>query len=76
MQFQHGDISTVTLPEVTFDVILGLDAWCHIPQRALFLHQCAALLRPLGRLAFYDPVVCQPLPAELPVGHIFCFRGT
>jgi hypothetical protein len=45
-------------------VILGLDAWCHIPQRALFLHRCAVLLRPLGRIAFYDHVVCQPMPAE------------
>lgn len=64
VQFRHGDIATLTLPEATFDVILGLDAWCHIPQRALFLHRCATLLRPLGRLAFYDHVVCQPMPAE------------
>jgi cyclopropane fatty-acyl-phospholipid synthase-like methyltransferase len=64
VQFQCGDIATVTLPEAAFEVILGLDAWCHIPQRALFLQRCAALLRPLGRIAFYDHVVCQPLPAE------------
>jgi sarcosine/dimethylglycine N-methyltransferase len=64
VQFQHGDIATLTLPEAAFDVILGLDAWCHIPQRARFLQRCATLLRPLGRLAFYDHVVCQPLPAE------------
>src|SRR6266581_5422243 len=64
VQFQCGDIATLTLPEAAFDVILGLDAWCHIPQRALFLQQCETLLRPLGRLAFYDHVVCQPMPAE------------
>ena len=58
MQFQCGDIATLTLPEATFDVILGLDAWCHIPQRALLLQRCATLLRPQGRLAFYDHVVC------------------
>lgn len=64
VQFQHGDIATLPLQGAAFDVILGLDAWCHIPQRALFLQRCAALLRPLGRLAFYDHVVCQPMPAE------------
>ena len=64
VQFQHGDIATLTLPEAAFDVMLGLDAWCHIPQRARLLHQCARLLRPLGRIAFYDHVVCQPIPAE------------
>jgi cyclopropane fatty-acyl-phospholipid synthase-like methyltransferase len=57
VQFQCGDIATLTLPEAAFDVILGLDAWCHIPQRARFLHQCATLLRPRGRIAFYDHVV-------------------
>src|SRR5262249_28852920 len=64
VQFQCGDIATLTLPEATFDVILGLDAWCPLPQRARFLRQCATLLRPRGRLAFSDHVVCQPLPAE------------
>jgi SAM-dependent methyltransferase len=64
VQFQHGDIATLTLPEAAFDVILGLDAWCHIPQRAQFLQRCATLLRPLGCLAFYDHVVCQPMSGE------------
>jgi cyclopropane fatty-acyl-phospholipid synthase-like methyltransferase len=64
VQFQCGDIATLPLPEATFDVILGLDAWCHISQRALLFQRCATLLRPQGRLAFYDHVVCQPLPPE------------
>lgn len=64
VQFQCGDITTLTLPEAAFDMILGLDAWCHIPQRARLLQQWATLLRPHGRLAFYDHVVCRPIPAE------------
>jgi sarcosine/dimethylglycine N-methyltransferase len=63
VQFRCGDIAMLPLPEATFDVILGLDAWCHIPQRARLLQRCATLLRPHGRLAFYDHVVCQPIPA-------------
>jgi SAM-dependent methyltransferase len=63
VQLQCGDIATLPLPEAAFEVILGLDAWCHIPQRTQLLQRCATLLRPRGRLAFYDHVICQPLPA-------------
>ena len=58
--------ATLTLPEAAFDVMLGLDGMRGVtfPQRARLLHQCATLLRPLGRIAFYDHVVCQPMPAE------------
>ena len=71
------DIAALPLPEATFDVILGLDAWCHIPQRARLIQRCATLLRPQGRIAFYDHVVCQPLPAEAYQHFVRCggFRG-
>ena len=64
VQFQHGDVHTVDLPAAAFDVILGLDAWCHIPRRATMLQRCAAWLRPGGRIAFYDHIERQPLPEE------------
>ena len=62
VQFQYGDVQTVDLPPAAFDVILGLDAWCHIPRRATMLQRCAAWLHPGGRIAFYDHIECQPLP--------------
>ena len=62
VQFQYGDVHTVDLPTAAFDVILGLDAWCHIPRRATMLQRCAAWLHPGGRIAFYDHIECQPLP--------------
>jgi cyclopropane fatty-acyl-phospholipid synthase-like methyltransferase len=64
VQFQHGDVHTVDLPTAAFDVILGLDAWCHIPHRGAMLQRCAAWLRPGGRIAFYDHIERQPLPEE------------
>ena len=64
VQFQLGDAHTVDLPSAAFDVILGLDAWCHIPRRATLLQRCAAWLRPGGRIAFYDHIERQPLPEE------------
>ena len=62
VQFRCGDIYAVELPRRAFDVILGLDAWCHIPQRPLLVQRCATWLRPGGRIAFYDHVECHPIP--------------
>jgi 2-polyprenyl-3-methyl-5-hydroxy-6-metoxy-1,4-benzoquinol methylase len=56
VQFCLGDIHTIALPSASFDVILSLDVWCHISQRAALLQRCATLLRAGGRLAFYDHV--------------------
>ena len=64
-QFRLGDIHAMELPAAAFDVILGLDSWCHIPRRPVLLRRCAELLRPDGRLAFYDHVERQALPEEL-----------
>ena len=64
VQFRLGDIHAVALPPAAFDVIIGLDAWCHIPRRAVLLQRCATLLRPGGRLAFYDHVERQPMAEE------------
>jgi cyclopropane fatty-acyl-phospholipid synthase-like methyltransferase len=63
-QFRQGDIHAIELPAAAFDVILGLDSWCHIPRRPVLLQRCAELLRPGGRLAFYDHVERQALPEE------------
>jgi SAM-dependent methyltransferase len=63
VQFRLGDIHAVALPPASFDVILSLDVWCHIPRRAVLLQCCATLLRAGGRLAFCDHAECQPMPA-------------
>jgi sarcosine/dimethylglycine N-methyltransferase len=63
VQFRLGDIHAVALPLASFDVILSLDVWCHLPRRAALLQRCATLLRAGGRLAFCDHVERQPIPA-------------
>jgi len=64
VQFHLGDIQAMTFPPVSFDVVIGLDAWCHIPRRAALLRRCASLLRPGGRVAFVDHVELRPMPDE------------
>ena len=61
VEFRCGDIHAVMLPSAAFDVVLGLDAWCHIPRRATLLKRCATLLRSGGRVAFYDHVERRPM---------------
>ena len=75
VEFRHGDVQHLELPAASVDVILGLDAWCHIPQRAAMLQRCATWLRAGGRLAFYDHVERHPLPADerLPFYAQCCF---
>ena len=63
VEFRHADIHTVDLPAGGFDVVLSLDVFCHIPHRAALLRRCAQLLRPGGRLAFYDHVERRRRPA-------------
>jgi SAM-dependent methyltransferase len=63
-QFRLGDIHTIELPRAGFEVVIGLDSWCHIPRRPLLLRRCAQLLRPGGRVAFYDHAFRQPLAED------------
>lgn len=60
--FRLDDIHAVALPPAGFDAVIGLDSWCHIPRRPLLLERCAALLKPGGRLAFWDHVERRPHP--------------
>lgn len=62
VEFRQGDIHALALPAASVDVILSLDAWWHMPQRAVLLQRCAEWLRPGGWLAFYDHVERHPLP--------------
>jgi len=64
VDFRLGDIHAIELPDASVDVVIGLDAWCHIPRRAALLRRCVELLRPGGRVAFYDHVERRPLPDE------------
>lgn len=66
VQFRLGDIHAVALPPVSFDVILSLDVWCHVPRRAALLQRCATLLRAGGRLpsaTMWSASPCRPRSA-------------
>ena len=45
------------LPDQAFDVIVCMDAMCHLPDRRRLLGEWRRVLRPGGRMLYTDPVV-------------------
>lgn len=52
--FFEGDATAMPFQDSTFSAAVGQESWCHIPDKAAILAECARVLRPGGRLAFTD----------------------
>jgi 2-polyprenyl-3-methyl-5-hydroxy-6-metoxy-1,4-benzoquinol methylase len=50
IDFRSGDIHTVDLPLHSFDVIVTLETFSHVPDQEAFVRRLAALLKPKGVL--------------------------
>ncbi|HXV08605.1 MAG TPA: methyltransferase domain-containing protein, partial [Burkholderiales bacterium] len=40
--------------DATFDVVIGQEAWCHVPDKPRLIAECARVVRPGGVIAFTD----------------------
>jgi ubiquinone/menaquinone biosynthesis C-methylase UbiE len=54
VEFRLGDATAMPFKAGDFDVILGQDAWCHIPDKDRLIAECARVITPGGRVAFTD----------------------
>ncbi len=54
--FRHGNALDNPFPDKTFDVAIGQEAFCHIPDKALLIAECVRVLKVGGRIAFTDIV--------------------
>ena len=54
--FVEGDASDMPFESGTFDAVISQESWCHIPDKAGVLAECARVLVPGGVLAFTDIV--------------------
>ncbi len=54
VDFQVGNALDMPFPDQQFDVVIGQDAWWHVPDKAVLLAECARVLKPEGILAFSD----------------------
>jgi len=51
-------------PDETFDVVIGQEAWCHIPNKPQLIAECVRVTRKGGRIAFTDILERDGLNAE------------
>ena len=55
--FQTASALDLPFSDMTFDVAISQEAFCHIPDKDRLVAQCARVLKPGGRLAFTDILV-------------------
>ena len=55
--FQTASALDLPFSDMTFDVAISQEAFCHIPNKDKLVAQCARVLKPGGRLAFTDILV-------------------
>lgn len=52
--FRHGNALDMPFADATFDVVIGQEAWCHVPDKPRLIAECARVVRPGGVIAFTD----------------------
>lgn len=54
VSFRMGDAQAMPFSDGTFDVVLGQEAWVHVPDKARLIRECARVVKPGGTIAFTD----------------------
>jgi sarcosine/dimethylglycine N-methyltransferase len=52
--FHLGSALDMPFPDASFDVVMGQEAWCHVPDKARLIAECARVVKPGGVIAFTD----------------------
>ena len=63
VSYRHGNALAMPFGDAEFDVAMGQEAWCHVPDKARLIEECARVLRPGGVIAFTD-ILRQPALAD------------
>jgi SAM-dependent methyltransferase len=54
VDFRQGDALIMPFENGIFDVVLGQDSWCHVPDKDKLIEECTRVLAPTGTVAFTD----------------------
>jgi sarcosine/dimethylglycine N-methyltransferase len=54
VSFRHGNALAMPFDAAEFDVAIGQEAWCHVPDKARLIAECARVVKPGGVIAFTD----------------------
>ena len=52
--FKLGNATDMPFPANSFNIIIGQDAWCHVPDKEKMISECARVIAPNGIIAFTD----------------------
>ncbi len=63
VDFRLGDALNMPFEDASFDVVIGQEAWCHVPDKARLIAECARVVKPGGAIAFTDILGRDPLQA-------------
>jgi sarcosine/dimethylglycine N-methyltransferase len=61
VHFEEGDACAMPFADAQFDVVIGQEAWVHIPNKAALITQCRRVLKQNGWVSFTDIVERSPL---------------
>ena len=65
VHFRQADVrEPLPFPDEAFDIIVCMDAMCHLPDRGRLLGEWRRVLRPGGRMLYTDPVVVTGLVSK------------
>jgi sarcosine/dimethylglycine N-methyltransferase len=75
VSFRHGNALEMPFEDASFDVVIGQEAWCHVPDKPRLIAECARVVKPGGAIAFTDilrrPALSQAELARLADGMPF-----
>jgi sarcosine/dimethylglycine N-methyltransferase len=54
VEFRHGSALAMPFAPVTFEVVIGQEAFAHVPDKPRLIAECARVVKPGGRIAFTD----------------------
>ncbi len=54
VDFRLGNALEMPFEDAHFDVVIGQEAWAHVPDKAKLIAECVRVLKPGGRIAFTD----------------------
>jgi sarcosine/dimethylglycine N-methyltransferase len=54
VSFEYGNALDMPFDAKCFDVVIGQEAWCHVPEKPRLISECARVVKPGGVIAFTD----------------------
>lgn len=62
--FEHGNALDMPFADAQFDVVIGQEAWCHVPEKPKLIAECVRVTKPGGVVAFTDILRKQALSSD------------